>query len=81
LIGRFTNEIALLYLPRRAGIGPLTYVARWYILIPKILILSVFWRALEYKMLAYLFYVWLFGNISWKLGIFYGHLVNFVVIW
>jgi hypothetical protein len=48
------------------GIG----IARWFGLRPKNTNLGIFWRALELKIL----------DISCPFGIFYGHLVYFMVI-
>jgi hypothetical protein len=40
--------------------------------------LGKFWRALEWKMLKYFMTIW---NILRTFGIFYDHLVHFVLIW
>jgi hypothetical protein len=40
--------------------------------------LGKFWRVLQWKMLVYFMDTW---SIWWSFVIFYGHLVQFVVIW
>jgi hypothetical protein len=40
--------------------------------------LGKFWRALYWKMLIYFMAIW---NILLTCGIFYDHLVHFVIIW
>jgi hypothetical protein len=55
-----------------------TRVARWFVFKPKIPILGKFWRVLLWKILVYFVTIW---SILMLLEIFYGHLVNFVVIW
>jgi hypothetical protein len=37
-----------------------------------------FWRVLQWKMMVYLTAIW---SISLPFGIFFGHLVYFMVIW
>jgi hypothetical protein len=53
-------------------------VARWFIFIPINPNLGIFWRVLEWKMLVYFITIW---NSLRPLGVFDGHLVQFVVIW
>jgi hypothetical protein len=40
--------------------------------------LGKFWRALDWKMLICIMPIW---NILWTFGIFYDHLVQFVLFW
>jgi predicted membrane protein len=40
--------------------------------------LGKFRRALDWKMFIFVIAIW---NILWRLGIFYDHLVHFVLIW
>jgi hypothetical protein len=58
------------YFEQRRQLGRLSRVARWYILIPKIPNLGIFWRALQWKM-----------YILIPFGLFYGNLVCFIVMW
>jgi hypothetical protein len=40
--------------------------------------LGKYWRASDWKMIMYVMAIW---NILWRFGIFYDHLVHFVLIW
>jgi hypothetical protein len=59
-----------------------TRVARWFICIPKNPNFGKFWKSFEPKIFVYFMYlckyVW---NILRSVGILYGHLVCFLVIW
>jgi hypothetical protein len=75
LHGRNLQLFNLMYVIRDKD---LSRVARWFVFKPKIPILVIFWRVLQWKISAYFMTIW---SILLPLEILNGHLVHFVVIW